>query len=239
MSENTEHSARLTKLLFINKIPVTNLVSEIVQLDLFSTGRASFTVVCEKEPTGIIELHIGYQVDKLIPYFLGAIESKHFSKGQWFITCRELIGALSFNYPIAIRFATLTDVLNELAKIGLEFTYPDAEYMKVPVPCFYHNGDGISTLRCLGKIFNIKDYIFQQRPDGKVFVGSWHDSAWATSEINDFSDHVLKVKNSRSGEMVIVPKLRPGLKLNGKYIVETTLAGNKQDIRWSKTPSTV
>lgn len=233
-----DDSARLTKLLFINKVPVINLVSEAVQLDLFSTGRASFTVVCENEPTGIIELHCGYQLDNLTPYFLGVIESKHFSNGQWFLTCRELLGALSFHYPMAIRYATLIDVLNDLAKTGLEFTYPDADYTKEFVACFYHNGDGISALKSLGKIFNIKDYIFQQRPDGKVFVGSWHDSAWATSEINDFSDHVLKVKNSRSGEMVIVPKLRPGLKLNGKYIIETTLAGNKQDIRWSKTLST-
>jgi len=230
-----DNSARLTKLLFINKKPVTNLVSEVVLLDLFSTGRASFTVVCESEPTGIIELHCGYQVEKLTPYFLGVIESKHFSNGQWFITCRELLGALSFNCPVAIRFATLTDVLNELAKTGIEFTYPDADYMKKQVPCFYHHGDGISALRCSGKIFNIKDYIFQQRPDGKVFVGSWHDSAWATSEITDFTEHVLKVKNSRSGEMVAVPKLRPGLKLNGRYITEVVLSGNKQTIKWSKS----
>jgi len=230
-------SARLIKVLTIAGTPVVNLVSVSVQLDLFSTGRASFTVITEQEPAGLVELHLGYQVDKLTPYFLGVIESKHQANGRWFLTCRELIGALSFPAPMAIRFATMLDVLNKLAELGLEFVYPDQAYLNTPVPAFYHHGDGISVLRQLGQVYQVPDYIFQQRPDGKVYAGSWHDSGWAGTEINDFSEHPLKVKTSTTGEVVAIPKLRPGLKLNGRYITETTLTGNTQVIRWSKTLS--
>jgi hypothetical protein len=233
-------SARLTKVLIFGGVPVKNLVSEIIQLDLYSTGRASFVVVCDQEPTGLVEFHLGYKIDVLIPYFLGVIESKHFANGRWHLTCRELLGALSYPAPISIRFANMVNVLNALSELGLDFVYPEVfadnkDYMNTAVPCFNHQGDGLSVLRQLGKIFQIKDYIFQQRPDGKIYVGSWHDSGWAKSEINNFAEHPLNVKSSTTAELVAIPKLRPGIKLNGRYIIETTLSANKQVIRWSKT----
>ena len=228
-------STRLTKLLTIGGKPVTNIVSDSVQLDLFSTGRATFVVVCDFEPKGIVELHLGYQVNKLAPYFMGVIESKYQAAGRWFLTCRELIGALTLPAPLAIRFATMRDVLAKLSELGIELICPDADYTTKAVPCFYHQGDGISALRQLGKVYQIPDFIFQQRTDGKVYVGSWQDSGWSRSIINDFSEHPIKSTSSTKGELIVIPKLRPGLKLNGRYITETTLVGTKQVIRWSKT----
>lgn len=228
-------TARLTKVLTIGGNQVTNIVNDNVKLALFSTGRAMFTVVTDSEPSGLVELHIGYNIDQLKPYFLGVIESKHHSDGRWFITCRELLGALSFSTSISIRFATAKMVLDKLSEIGISFVTPSAEYLNKKVPCFYHNGTGISVLQQLGKVFNIDNYIFQQRPDGKIYVGSWQDSGWAKSEINDFAEHPIKVSTSTSGELIAIPKLRPGLKLNGRYITEVVLSGNKQSIKWSKS----
>ena len=228
---------RLFKQLTIDGKPVVNIVKDVVHLDLFSTGRATFVVVSDEEPKGIVELHCGYRLDSLIPYFLGVIESKHFSNGQWFLTCRELIGALSFNIPIAIRYATLHDVLKKIETVGVKFVYPDSDYINSPVACFYHSGDGISALRQLGKIYQISDYIFQQRPDGKIYVGSWHDSGWATSPVDNFTEHVLNVSSTTKGSLVAIPKLRPGVKINNRFVVETTMTGNKQDITWSRTLS--
>ncbi|WP_018692531.1 hypothetical protein [Algicola sagamiensis] len=232
-------TARLTKVLTINGERVTNLVSDTVQLDLFSPGRAQFVVVTEQEPSGIVELHLGYQVEQMTPYFLGLIEKKHQANGRWFLTCRELLGAMSFPAPIAIRYARMQDVLNQLSKLGIEFVYPEADYMQTPVPCFYHQGDTISALRQLGKIYQVKDFIFQQRPDGRVYVGSWQHSRWATSTIDDFAEHPITVKNALSGSLIAIPKLRPGLKLNGRYITEVMLTGTQQVITWSKTLSAV
>jgi len=229
------NSLRLTKLLTINSTPVVALVKDSTNLGLFKTGRATFNVVCDEEPKGIVELHIGYSVDNMIPYFVGVIESKHQHNKQWFITCRELIGALSFPFSVAIRFATIKKVLDKLSETGIEFIVPDnADYLSKTVPCFYHNGSGITALQQLSTVFNINHFIFQQRNDGKIYVGSWDDSNWATSEINNFAEHPLNVTSSTKAELVAIPKLRPGIKLNGRYITEVTLTGNKQSITWSK-----
>ncbi|MCL1123293.1 hypothetical protein [Shewanella surugensis] len=228
-------SVKLTKVLTIGGQPVINIVSDHVQLDLFSTGRAIFVVCCESEPSGLVELHLGYQVSTLIPYFLGVIEKKHFSQGMWFLTCRELIGALSFPAPLAIRFATLKHVLSGLSLLGVEFVYPEAEYINNPVPCFHHSGDGVSALRSLGRIYQITDYIFQQRSDGKIYVGSWHDSGWANNPITDFSEHPIVTKTATTGRLLVIPKMRPGIKLNGRYITQVVLSKNTQEITWSKT----
>lgn len=126
-------------------------------------------------------------------------------------------------------------VLAELSKLGVSFVTPNAEYLNKQAPCFYHNGTGLSALQQLASVFNIDDYIFQQRPDGQIYVGSWHDSGWSTSEINNFAEHPIKVKSSTSGELIAIPKLIPGLKLNGRYITEVILSGNKQVITWSKS----
>jgi len=229
----SQPSARLTKVLTIGDQPVTNLINDNIKLGLFITGRATFTVVSDNEPKGLVELQIGYNPNELTPYFLGVIESKHFANGRWFITCRELLGALSFPASIAIRFATAKLVLDKLSELGIKFVTPNAEYINTKVPCFYHNGTGITALQQLAKVFKIESYIFQQRPDGQIYVGSWNDSGWAKSEINDFAEHLIKVKNSTTGELIAIPKLRPGIKLNGRYITEVILSGNKQLITWS------
>ena len=225
-------SDRLTKVLTIGGKQVNSIVDESVKLGLFSTGRATFSITSDNEPSGIVELQIGYSATKLTPYFLGVIESKHFANNQWLITCRELMGALAFSSPIVIRHATAKMVLEKLSELGVKFVTPNADYINKKVPCFYHNGTGISALQQLGKVFNIDGYIYQQRPDGQIYVGSWADSGWAKSEINDFPEHTIKVKSSTSGELIAIPKLRPGIKLNGRYITEVIFSGNKQLIKW-------
>ncbi|QUM87334.1 hypothetical protein HWV03_12315 [Moritella sp. 36] len=57
-------------------------------------------------------------------------------------------------------------------------------------------------------------------------------SGWAKSLITDFSEYPIKAISSSKGELIAIPKLRPGLKLNGRYLTEVTLTGNKQVIRW-------
>jgi len=230
-------TARLSNTLKIGGQPVTNVVTKTVQLDIASTGRAKFEVVTEQAPSGLVELHLGYTLDNMIPYFLGVIESKHQANGRWYLTCRELIGALSFAAPLAVRHATITAVLDELTKLGIEFVIPNnAEYLNHVTPAFYHSGTGIEALRQIGKVWGINDFIFQQRPDGKIFVGSWHDSRWPQVIINDFPEHTITAKSSTTGELIAIPKLRPGIKLNGRHITEVTLINDRMHIRWSKTP---
>ncbi|MEI8668887.1 hypothetical protein P4S65_11825 [Pseudoalteromonas sp. B131b] len=93
-------STRLSDTLTIGGKPVTSIVTKSVQLDIASTGRAKFEIVTEEVPSGLVELHLGYTLDNMVPYFLGVIESKHQANGRWYLTCRELLGALSFTAPL-------------------------------------------------------------------------------------------------------------------------------------------
>ncbi|QUI71241.1 hypothetical protein [Pseudoalteromonas sp. M8] len=224
---------KLNEQLTIGGVPVTTIEKKLVQLDIGSTGRASFQVVCDFEPAGLVELHIGYELEALEPYFLGVIESKLYSNGLWHLTCRELIGALSFKIPMAIRHATIEKVLAELSQGQLEFVIPNVQYSKAVVPAFHHAGTGIEALRQIGAVWQIPHYIVQQRPDGKIYVGSWEHSKWATSEVSEFPEHAIKTINSLSGEVLAIPKLRPGIKINGRYITEMTLKDDRMQLRWS------
>lgn len=224
---------KLNEQLLIGGERVTTIKTKLVQLDVHSPGRASFEIVTTQEPRGLVELQIGYDANQLKPYFLGVIEAKHFSNGVWYLTCRELLGALSFNTPIAIRHASIAQVLDVLAERGLEFVLPEANYTRVRVPTFYHSGTGIEALRQIGRVWQIPNYLFQQRPDGKIYVGSWNDSRWPNTEITNFAEHAITVSNSQSGELIAVPTLRPGIKINGRYITEVTLNNDRMQLRWS------
>ncbi|KZN61565.1 hypothetical protein [Pseudoalteromonas luteoviolacea] len=223
---------RLSDSLHIGGLSVTTVINKQVQLDLNSAGRARFEVITELEPVGLVELHLGYEVSNMKPYFLGVIESKYFANGRWYLTCRELLGALAFSKPFSLRHPTIAQVLDELDE-NIEFVTPAADYMQIKVPMFCHAGTGIEALREIGRVWQIPHYIFQQRPDGKVYVGSWQDSRWAQLTINDFPEHSLKASSSTTGEVIAIPKLRPGLKLNGRYINEVTLSNDRMQIRWS------
>ena len=225
-------STRLSDSLTIGGNPVTNIISKQVQLDLYSAGRAKFEVVTEQEPSGVVELHIGYELTNMTPYFLGVIESKHQANGRWYLTCRELLGALAFQSALSIRHATISQVLNALDNL-LEFITPDADYMQITLPMFYHAGTGIQALKQIGQCWQIPEFIYQQRPDGKIYVGSWQHSRWAQTTIDDYTEHSIKTTSSTSGEVIAIPKLRPGLKLNGRYIQEVTLQNDRMQIQWS------
>lgn len=225
---------KLTKVLTVGGVPVKSLVQDTVQLDLYSPARAHFKFASEHEPSGLVELQLGYAVNEVVPYFLGVIESKHESNGHWFITCRELLGAFSsIQTPMAIRQATAEKVLKALEAYNLEFVYPNADYMQTVVPNFVHAGNGIAALKQIGKVFGIRDFVFTQRPDGKIYVGSWHDCGYAATPINNFTEHPIVVKGTNRGELIAIPTLRPGIKLNGRYIKEVTLQDSKMVIQWS------
>lgn len=229
---------KLQTLLTIGGEVVTPAHHNVV-LSLRSPGRAVFVVAEDTLPSGLVEFHIGYQ-DKLVPYFYGVIESKQQRAGRWFITCRELVGALSFALPIARRHPTLRDVCDEIERAGITIELPDADYASRKIPCFYHSDDGVNALRKLGSAFGITDYIFQQRTNGNVYVGSWHDSGWqAEDKTITTAEHIFKSSNASSATLFAVPYLRPGMKLNQRYVGQVELKETEQSILWSPQLSAV
>ncbi|OCG63827.1 hypothetical protein A9G48_05045 [Gilliamella sp. wkB18] len=194
-------------------------------LELNACGRGFITVPagCRgalKNKTLII--NVGYGND-LQRFFTGYIESEQtaaHNANRLFI--RELIGCYQQTIDCSFQHPTLTVVTEYLtSKNGLQFDLPCVDYVNIKIPHFKHSGTGFHLLREIGRAFNIPEYTFFQTPTGKIYCGSYNDSYFNDKCIN-FGDNLNKIASSTAGsnivEIPLVPKLRPGVKINGKKV---------------------
>ncbi|MBC17022.1 MAG: hypothetical protein CL942_08220 [Desulfovibrio sp.] len=220
---------RLRKTLYVNNQPV-QLDKAEVRLSLRSPGRAIFQVQSETVLSGHVRFEIGYTAqERDLVYFTGLIRtSETVNAKQQRLRCRELTSVLYAPMPVALRHPTLLEVVQWYTKrTGLRFVVPDREYAHRIVPAFYALGDGFHGLNSIGAVFGIEDYIWQQQGDGQVFVGSWKDSRWATRPAALSEGLFDKVTATGGRQSVILPQLRPGVVLNGKYVASTQIEGQK------------
>jgi hypothetical protein len=110
---------------------------------------------------------------------------------------------------------------------GLEFIVPEKSYAERRVPCFQALGSGAHGLDSLGSVFGIEAYMWNQQADGRVFVGSWQDSRWASRPVTVPEQWFQKVGNTGSKRMAAIPALRPGVRLNGQYVTKLQLTGHE------------
>lgn len=212
---------KLRKTLYINNEPV-KLVNEDVRLTLRSPGRAIFQVQSTEPLAGHVRLEMGYSTqDRDQVHFIGVIRSSEIVDGQQQrIRCRELTAVLYAPLPVALRHPTLLDVLQWYTDAtGLQFVVPDRPYAEKRVPAFYALGDGFHSLSSLGEVFGIEDYMWQQQGDGRVFVGSWKDSRWATRPVSIDEKVFYQVTATGGKKSVVLPQIRPGVLLNGRYVM--------------------
>ncbi|MCJ2164669.1 MULTISPECIES: hypothetical protein [unclassified Pseudodesulfovibrio] len=220
---------KLRKTFYVNDEAV-KLVEEDVHLSLYSPGRAIFQVQSAAPLTGHVRLDVGYSTqDKDQTYFIGVIrDSQTVDTDQQRLRCRELTCVLYTQLHAALRHPTLRDVVQWYTdQTGLRFVVPDKPYAAKQVPAFYTLGDGFHGINSLGAIFGIEDYIWQQQGDGTVFVGSWQDSRWATRPVTIPEERFTKVTATGGKESQVMPQLRPGIRLNGKYLTGVQLTGHK------------
>ena len=220
---------KLRKTFYVNDEAV-KLVEEDVHLSLYSPGRAVFQVQSAAPLSGHVRLDVGYSTqDKDQTVFIGVIrDSQTVDTGQQRLRCRELSCVLYTQLHAALRHPTLPDVAQWYTdQTGLRFVVPDKPYATKRVPAFYTFGDGFHGLNSLGAIFGIQDYIWQQQGDGTLFVGSWQDSRWATRPVTIPEERFTKVTATGGKESQVMPQLRPGILLNGKYLTGVQLTGHK------------
>ncbi|MCO1336851.1 hypothetical protein MO867_21210, partial [Microbulbifer sp. OS29] len=168
---------QLHKRLTVNGEPVS-IIDDDVRLDLFSPGRAAFTVGSSTNLTGLVQLDLGYNVNKLQTFFIGyVVNCTNVSADQKKLMCRELSASLSKVVPLAERYVTLSGVLGAVSSLtGLQFVMGTGSYTNNKAPTFYSMGTGFWVMDNLAQVFDIPQCIWQQQGDGKVFVGSWADS---------------------------------------------------------------
>lgn len=229
---------KLHKHLTINGGAVT-LNTDDLRLDLFNPGRGVFDVETTADIKGLVIFSAGYDPQQLQQVFYGYVENTFtIDKNQQRVFCRELCATLSRLVPVSLRNVTITDILRAIsAETGLQFVTPDQPYTKKTTPVFYSIGSGYSCLDSLAEVFSIPQFIWQQQGDGKVFVGSWQDSFWAGKNVPLPVEIQAQSGLANSARIGCMPKLRPGVFLNGQhYVTKVHWDGQQQNIEWDKNP---
>lgn len=213
----------------INKYAIINnqriqIINCNIVLELNACGRGFITVPANSNSyvDKTLIINVGYSND-LQRFFTGYVESEQTAaKNTKKLFIRELIGCYKQNIDCSFQHPTLKSVTEYLtSKNGLQFDLPTADYADTKIPHFKHSGTGYHLLQEIGRAFNIPEYIFFQTPTGKIYCGSYNDSYFNDKNI-ELGDNLNKIASSTAGsnivEIPLVPKLRPGVKINGKKV---------------------
>ncbi|BBM04157.1 hypothetical protein [Microbulbifer sp. GL-2] len=228
---------QLHKRLTVNGEPVP-LIDDDVRLDLFSPGRAAFTVSSNTQLKGLVQLDMGYKPNQLQRFFMGYVTNcTTVDNDRKKLMCREFTASLAQLVPLAERYITLAGVLGVVSAItGLQFITGKGSYTDNKAPAFYSAGTGYWVMDHLGQAFGIPQYTWQQQGDGKVFVGSWADSYWAGRALELPAGFATDFGISNRAKVACIPRLRPGVLLNGHYATKVELTGNFMNLTWSADP---
>lgn len=228
---------KLHKILTINGT-VYPLAEDETRLDLKNPGRGAYTIQSDKPIEGYITLDIGYNNDPLQRFFSGYTDScTQTNTDEYKLFAREFSHYLKEPLLLNIRHCSLLDLTREIAKkTGLIFKLPDADYINNTTAFFYNIGTGYNALDCIGDVFQIDDYIWQQQGNGEIYVGSWADSYWGKIPIIEIPTKFFKdYKANGMASIFAIPKLRPGARINSNARIQSiTLKGSDMVVQWTK-----
>lgn len=213
------------------EVPVTDAN---IMLELSATGRGFVTVKTDADYTGkLVRLDAGYP-ELLLRYFTGYVErAQPSANGFQRLLIRELTGVFEKPWPCSFQHPTLRTITDFLQKeSGLTFDVPASGYAGKPIPHFTHSGTGYQLLANLGNVFGIPDYIWQQLPDGTVFVGSWPDSLFAEKGVEIPNEFATGQAGGNSMTIPMVQSLRPGVKANGQRLTKVNLNNGDMTLTW-------
>lgn len=226
----------------INKqVIINNETKQIIDcniiLEINACGRGFITIPASSNisfKNSIIKMNIGYGND-LQRYFTGYVESEQLAGRETKkLFIRELIGGYIQNIDCSFQHPTLKTVTDYLkSKKGLSFDLPDADYTNTKIPHFKHSGTGFHLLQEIGRAFNILDYTFYQKPTGTIYCGSYNDCYFNDKNIN-LGENLNKIASSTAGSNMVkiplVPKLRPGVKINDKKVIAVNLINDNMTL---------
>lgn len=213
------------------------LITDDVRLKFNTPGLANFAIAHTSTLAGIVIFSMGYDRNKLQQYFVGYVENVvPANNEQQTIFCREISAVLKQKFPLSIRNASLKDVTEKAAEFTkLNFITADQPYSNKPVACVSNMANGYHLMDSLGELFNISQYIWQQQGDGSIYVGSWQHSFWANKPATLDIKYQMEAGLNKFS-IGTLPRIRPGVLLNGVYVTAVQQQGNKMVITWHKNP---
>lgn len=230
---------KLHKKISVNGIHYS-LIDSNVRLQLFTPGRAAFTLESSETLSGIVIFSSGYAMDTVAPWFIGYVESSTTAGSrQQRIFCRELSAALYYPLSLALREVDLITTLNAISEsMGVDFVLPQisTDYSEKIAPAFYTVANGYYAMDALSRVYNISRPVWQQQTDGKIFVGSWDHSRWASRPIDIPNRWEHKVLTSDGATLTAIPSVRPGALYNDNIITSVEFTKLSMNLTWSKNP---
>ncbi|HEI9850104.1 hypothetical protein [Serratia ureilytica] len=212
------------------------VASHELVLDLNACGRGFITAETDQASIGkLIRVNVGYN-DQTLRWFTGYVERDQAAdNGFRRLFVRELVGVFEKSWPLSVQHPTLRQVAEKLAaESGLAFILPDGKaYTDTPIPHFVHSGTGWQLLSNLGRAFGITDYIWQQLPDGTVWLGAWEDSRFANLPIDIPNEYAKAAGAGNSITLPAIPSIRPGVMANGQRITRVALKDDDVTLTWT------
>lgn len=227
---------KINKYITINDKNIQIINCNIV-LELNTCGRGFITIPAKSNDfiiNKIVAINIGYG-NELQRFFTGYVESEqNAANNTKKIFIRELIGCYQQNIECSFQHPTLKTVTDYLCeKFRLSFELPHTNYTSTKIPHFKHSGTGYHLLKEIGRAFNIPNYTYYQTPTGKIYCGSYNDSYFYDKNI-ELGERLNKIASSTAGsniiEIPLVPKLRPGVKINSKKVSIVNLIDDNMTI---------
>ncbi|CAI2063103.1 Uncharacterised protein [Serratia quinivorans] len=206
-----------------------------VVTDLNDTGRGFITAKIADDATGaIVRLDLGYN-NTAYRWFTGYVERDQPSdNGFRRLFVREMTGVFEKRWPLSLQHPTLRQVTQALSTAsGIEFILPAADYTDTPIPHFVHSGTGWQLLNTLGRAFGIDDYIWQQLPDGSVWLGRWQDSRFAGLPVDIPTEYASSTGAGNSVTLPLIPSVRPGAMVNGQRITRVAIKDGDMTLTWT------
>jgi len=227
---------------YIRKLTVAGeerqIVSESVVLDLTAPGRAVFTLLADAVAVGdTVRFSLGLDGSAAL-WFTGYVEScRRIDAKQLRLVVREFSAILARRWTMAQRNTSARRVLAELAdRTGIAFRLGTAaaDWIDRPIAHFCNLGTGYEILELIGKHLEIPDFVWQNQPDGAVFVGSGTELAGAATVLK-FPAEFFTQLSATGADCPCLPDLRPGRRIRigdtDPVRIETiTLNGEKMRI---------
>jgi len=207
---------------------------EIV-IDLSDTGRGFITAKTDTDTTGaIVRFDVGYNTTAF-RWFTGYVErDQPADNGFRRLLVREMSGVFEKRWPLSLQHPTLRQVAQELTESsGVQFILPTADYAERPIPHFVHSGTGWQLLNSLGKAFAVPDYIWQQLPDGSVWLGSWPHSRFAGLPVEIPNEYAAAAGGGNSITLPLIASVRPGAMVNGQRITRVAIKDGDMTLTWT------
>ena len=206
---------KITTLVNISEKPVT-LISQSIRLEIDTPARGILNIKTDEqiERGQLVEVAMQLGNEQAHYVFVGFIESitpSHTNGYQ--ILVRELAALLNRRVAISLQHCTAKDIVSEIsAQTGAHFVLPDSAWTKKDLPRYQHIGGGYSALDYLLRAFDVQSPIWQQQPNGTIYVGELEKSLMGSKAINIESE-VFSNIGIAGGELPTMPRLRPGIKI--------------------------